>query len=77
MQTSLVADADSYPDDPQPLRDELKRLHSIAVGYLSDEDSTPQTKRRRAEIAMACGRQSQKGCGVCTNEAHALQAIAL
>lgn len=75
--TSLVADADSYPDYPQPLRDELKRLHSIAVGILSDEDSTPQTKRRRAEIAVACGRQSQQGCGVCTSEVHALQAIAL
>ena len=77
MPTSLVVDVDSFSDDPQPLRDELKRLHSIAVGVLSDEDPTPQTKRRRAEIAMACGRQSQQGCGVCTNEVHALQAIAL
>jgi hypothetical protein len=77
MQTSFVASADSYYDDPQPLRDELKRLHSIAVGVPSDEDSTPLTKRRRAEIAMACGRQSQQGCGVCTNGVHALQAIAL
>ncbi|KXJ22423.1 cyclin-I [Exaiptasia diaphana] len=77
MQTLTVTSIDSFSADPQPLRDELKRLRNIAVGVLSDEDSTPVTKRRRAELAMACGQQSQQGCGGCTSGVHTLQAVAL
>lgn len=77
MQTVSVSSADSF-SDPQPLRDELKRLRNIGVGVLSDEDSTPVTKRRRAELAMACGQQSQQSCGVCSNGVYnTLQAVAL
>ncbi|KAK3703680.1 hypothetical protein QZH41_019168 [Actinostola sp. cb2023] len=77
MQTLAVSSTDGFSAEPQPLRDELKRLRNITVGVLSDEDSTPVTKRRRAELAMACGRQSQQGCGGCNSGVHTLQAVAL
>lgn len=77
MQTLAVSSTDGFSADQHPLRDELKRLRNIAVGVLSDEDSTPVTKRRRAELAMACGQQSQQSCRVCAGGVHTLQAVAL
>jgi len=77
MQTLAVSSTDGFSADQQPWRDELKRLRNIGVGVLSDEDSIPVTKRRRAELAMACGQQSQQSSGGCTSGVHTLQAVAL
>jgi len=77
MQTLAVTCTHNFSADPQPLRDELKRLRNIAAGVLSDEDSTPVIKRRRAELAMACGQQSQQVCGGCNSGVRILQAVTL
>lgn len=75
----IVQKPDSSAGEPEMLREELKRLHSLVIGVLGEEDTPVKTKRHKVEKRgqESCGQQSRQSCGTCTNGSQALQAIAL
>lgn len=80
MATSpVVLKPNSSATDSQSFTEELKRLHSIAIGIFGGEDSPIKTKRLKMEEhgQGSCGQQSRQSCGICTSGCLALQAIAL
>lgn len=65
--------------EPEILREELKRLHSLVIDTLGEEGAPVKTKRHKVEKQGqgSCGQQSRQSSGICTNGSQALQAVAL
>ena len=75
----VVLKPNSSAADLQSFTEELKRLHSIAIGIFGSDDSLIKAKRLKIEEHThgSCGQQSRQNCGICTTGCQALQAIVL
>jgi len=77
--TTPAAEHNNSTADSQSIAEELKRLHSIAIGLFGDEDSPIKPKRIKMEEYRqgSCAQQMRQSCGVCTAGCQAIEAIAL
>lgn len=75
----IVPKPSSSAAQPEMLREELKRLRSLVIDALGEEDTPVKTKRHKVEEhgQGTCGQQSRQSCGISTNGSQALQTVAL